>query len=188
MPSRIIVVVNGHPRSGKDTATEFLQAHCDKRQIPTAKVSSIDPVFQMLHHAGISMKRNQLSDADRDLLAEVGSAVEKHSHFRTGGVLRFAKAFFSSVDVLGRDKAIVWVHMREPENIARLKTLAEEDGLHFATLFIERPGVREINSNVADASVLDMKYDFIVRNGMGFSELRDACGYMLDALLKEALV
>lgn len=181
MPRKVIVVVNGHPRSGKDTAVSFLQDICAKNAIYTDQTSSIEPVFIMLRKAGIKMNRQRLTDADRDLLAEVGSAVEKHSNFRTNAVFRRA---MRHLDDAGTWDAVFWVHMREPENIKRLRALAEEAGIKFRTLFVDRPGVREITSNVADSSVKGMEYDVTLSNAGTLKDLKDGCVDALNALLE----
>lgn len=183
MTRKMIVVVNGYARSGKDTVVSFLMGLCSERDVHAASFSSIDPVFSMLVKAGIRMNRHRLSDADRDLLAEVGTAVEKHSFFRTEKVVRRAYYLGRDAEAAGED-AILFVFMREPENIERVRARAASEGFEFRTLLVERPNVRRVTSNAADMAVEGMKYDLKIVNDGSLDDLQDRCVHLIHEILE----
>lgn len=181
MRNHHLIVVNGYARSGKDTAVKFIRDDAYHRQMLTGSVSSIDPIADMLRGAGILFDRHDLKPKDRDLLAEVGSAVEKHSFFRTDYVIHRAREFFLSA----QDRAaLMFVHMREPENIKRVRTLSDQAGWSFNTVFVSRPGIERITSNVADTSVEQMSYDMTLHNDGTLDDLRARCSTLLNTIMK----
>ena len=57
------------------------------------------------------------------------------------------------------DKHIMFIHIREPENIQRA---VDEFGAY--TLLVKREGKSNIMSNYSDANVDNYNYDFIIEN------------------------
>ncbi len=166
---KTIVVVNGMPRSGKDTVVRMMGDILSANHIPWAAFSSIDPVRNMLTHAGFDL--TQKTDADRDLLQAVGAAAEKHSHWRSQRCIVKAVNFFESVP--GPD-AVMFLHVREAEVIDRIKTvLAGWPAATYNTLKVQvrSPKAKMVTSNPSDANTADIEYDYTIDNDGSLDDL-----------------
>lgn len=180
--SKLVIVINGHPRSGKDTAVEFMISALLDQDIFAWTMSSIDPVRELL--APVSDLRAK-TEADRKLMADVGRAVEEHSNWRTRQVVKFARERFYDV---GAEQAVVFVHMREPDLIAKLQSMLAKDipDAGFLTIFVDKPDAAPVTSNAADAGVADMNYNRCLFNGGTLEDLRYAATVMAGELFLKA--
>lgn len=170
MGTRIVFIINGFPRSGKDTfANAFLNAL--RRQATCASFSSIDPVFDLFRSAGIPMDRANLTDNDRCALAEVGVTLENRYGFRVAKCMNKINEFFDTVD--DGETRVLFIHMREPEYIEKLldviehkngKAETERDKIHAHTVLVRRPHERTDVDNPSDQKVLEYDYDMTIRN------------------------
>lgn len=78
------------------------------------------------------------------------------------------------------EKFVVFIHCREPEEIARF--VKEYNA---TTVIIRRPQVEsETQSNHADKGVFDYEYDVTVYNDNTIDHLKFAVDFFLDKLLK----
>ncbi|MCW5720743.1 MAG: hypothetical protein KIS86_06335 [Devosia sp.] len=179
--TKLVVVINGHPRSGKDTAVEFLMNALIDTGVATWAMSSIDPVRELLAPVSdLSAK----TEADRLLLAEIGRAVETHSDWRTRQVVQFAASmFYQAAD----EPAVLFVHMREPDLMRKLNAMLTEalPEVGFFTAFVDRPDAIPVTSNEADAAVTSMRYDLTIHNYGDLHRLEQVCRSLADRLLGE---
>lgn len=156
-----IIIVNGRPRAGKDTLIGFMQNHLREAGVPTMAFSSIDPVRDLLTGAGFDLSGK--TEADRKLLAVVGAAVEEHSHWRTQACIDEIVSFD-----LNYGGGVVFLHIREPANIERIRQWVADVGLEMGfsmtTVLLRSNREELVNSNGADASVDDVDYDYRLEN------------------------
>ena len=116
---RKVIVVNGKPRAGKDTAIAFMQEILAEHGIQSMQFSSIDPVRNVIQALGIDVSAK--TPADRALLAEIGAAVEKHSGYRSKACLTEALRFLCCYH-----NAVVFLHIREPAMIETVAAVGHE--------------------------------------------------------------
>lgn len=166
-----LVIINGQPRAGKDTAIEFMRQTLARFGYITEAFSSIEPVRDMLTEAGFDLTRK--TEADRALLSEVGNAVEKHSQFRTNACAQTIWAFFEKFE---DEPMVMFIHMREPALIELLLTLVR---VNVVTVLIKSPRASQIKSNTADRGVFGMKYDDRISNGGSLDDLNQQCEQFL---------
>lgn len=180
--TKLVIVVNGHPRSGKDTAVEFMMNALNDQDILAWAMSSIDPVRELL--APVTDFKAK-TEEERNLLAVVGRAVEEFSSWRTRQVLEFSRACF---EASGLSNAVVFVHMREPDLIAKLQGMLARDipDAGFLTIFVDKPDAAPVKSNAADAGVADMNYNRCLFNGGTLEDLRYAATVMAGELFLKA--
>lgn len=147
-------------------------------KVPSATLSTIDPVRSLLAHAGIDVSAK--TDADRRLLSDVGSALELHSMWRSARTLDAARRCLSPF-ASGSRAALVQV--REHVVVDNMQTLAREDGgeivvhrlrIRRAIRLDGRPG--DATTGVASDDALraetDMsRYDSVVDNDYGLDDL-----------------
>lgn len=166
-----IIIVNGPPRTGKDTFIEILTSMLRAKNIAVDAFSSIDPVRDMLTAAGFDLSKK--TETDRKLLAVVGAAVEEHSSWRMRQCIdRICDFAFS---VANPADSVMFLHIREPANIATIRQWASATyGVHTCcTVFIESIRAEKVISNSSDAGVKDMGYDYTVPNNGSLADLLD---------------
>lgn len=185
-----IIVMNGKPRAGKDTAVMFMRhLLISNDEHLTYSFSAIDPVKTMLATAGIDCTGK--TEKDRNLLATIGDLVEEHSEFKTKECLRFVRDKI----VGAHHDVVVFVYMREPDMIAKFKKLVMEDAsFKMSVAGVERITFSTVNtlsnrsidvSNDADSKTDDYEYDYSLFNMGSRGELLDSC---LDLLIELGLL
>lgn len=173
---KTVVVINGRPRAGKDSTVLLMQqALCDV-EIQNHAFSSIDPVRDMLTRAGFDL--NAKTPEDRALLAEVGDSVEKHSQWRTRQCLWEAAKFFGEDD----KPRVLFLHVREPRLIQRIKERIEDHGWRFVTILVKSVREENVTSNAADIGVEGMHYDGVIHNDGTLDDLAQSCDKILFEL------
>lgn len=179
---KVCIVVNGKPRSGKDTVVKFMSSTFQYKRWSTWAYSSITPVKSLIAHTGIDISKK--TDEDRALMSEIGMALEKHSEWRTNCCAdAVAERLLHSDD----KSTVVFVHMREPKLIIKFKNAIERkvSDVIFKTLFVERKKVQLVTSNESDAGVYDMVYDYTMFNDDSLQALEFACDVKVDTIIEE---
>jgi hypothetical protein len=177
----VIVVINGHPRSGKDTAVAFLAGHLAGMGWASAALSTVDPVRSVLRDLGVPVDRK--TNAERDLMAEVQGALEKYDRFATRACARKVRDWLWQFPA---PQKVCFVHMREPAAIAKFRELLAGEG-QVKTLYVERPGALRVETNTADAGVENMTYDLTISNDGTLDNLRLKCAALASQLTEEIL-
>jgi hypothetical protein len=172
---RKVIVINGKPRAGKDTAVMFMKAHLTHWGIPSCAFSSIDPVKDLLNPiVDLSLK----TEGDRLLLASVGDALQTHCQFRTKRAMYEINDFFRTTE-----RGVFFLHMREPALIAKMKCDCAEEGLELISVLLRSDDADDVRSNAADAGVYDGDYDREFSNNGSLNTLSQSC----HALIKDIL-
>jgi hypothetical protein len=172
MSKKFVIVVNGKARAGKDTVVELMASQFEIRGFKVETYSSIEPVHAACDKLGINTRAK--SDADRDLLADMGMALEKHSGLRTRDCFFQIERFMAQTE--GKPSAF-FLHMREPELIEKVRqrvthkpAFATRKLPVFKTVMVEGRGLN-IVSNSSDANVGQTKADLVIHNGGSLVDL-----------------
>jgi len=176
-----VVIVNGAPRSGKDTAVLYMSERAEELGWNAHAMSTIDCVKALLADFPLEAKGSK----ERALLSEVGDAVERYNGFRTNSVM-------AKLDVLeGRSfkPIVLFVHLREPALISKLCDLIKSRydltrETRCTTLVVRNP-VAEMaaTSNDSDANVLKFDYQWMVANNGTLGQLLDNARATIDRIL-----
>ena len=157
-------IINGRPRSGKDTFVNF----CLEELGAFGKlISTVDFVKKIAIKCGwdrtkTPKNRKFLSDL-KDLLTNWGDVPYK----KTLQEIDMFKFDLDYWDV--SDKGVVFIMCREPKEIDRF-----ERELNAKSVLIRRASVEfEQQSNHADSEVLNHKYDYIIENNGTIDELKE---------------
>ena len=155
--SKLAIVINGKPESGKD-------ALCDAviKDYRARKISSIDPIVEIAKQGGWdgvkdARSRKLLSGLKR-LFAEFNDLPNRYA------VEEFHK-FLESSD------GILFVHIRERDQIEAFKAAAGE---RCVTLLVRRPGPSGKIGNPSDDEVDYAHYDHIFDNDRPLPEAEKA--------------
>jgi hypothetical protein len=153
-----IIIINGQGAAGKDA---FCSAAALALPFPCKTVSSIDAVKRIACKYGW---KGEKTDAARKFLSDLKRAFSDYNNLPFEDMMREVEAFQRD------DKyRILFVHIREPEEIEKFKKAAGEI-CRCVTLLITRPQSERHFGNMADDSVKNYSYDFTFVNS--FENLR----------------
>lgn len=179
----IVVIINGKPRAGKDTLVAYTRHHLRIAGVGTASHSSIEPVKNMMHNAGVFIGKKD--EADRALLSEVGDSLEKHSFFKTKLCLDKIHALD---DRTVGDGAVMFLDVREKLMMDKLEAeLQSFEDIWFHKILLVSNRQAEITSNTADANVGQAVYhETLTNNGTmaDFDNTAQALAGRLQKMIK----
>lgn len=147
MDEKLVLIVNGKPRAGKDTFAIIL----NKLQ-KVYKYSIIDKVKTIALDCGW---KGGKTEKDRKFLADLKQLTTIYSDMSYNDVAEKVDAFYND-DI--KEKIMI-IDMREPDDIIR--AVCEFNAI---SIFIKNDNVPEITSNQADANVEDCWYDYYITN------------------------
>ncbi len=153
-----IYIINGSGGVGKDTVCGIAAEHYCVRNI-----SSITPIVEIAKFAGWDGIK---TPASRRLLARLKEVFTEYNDLSFSYCMQQLAAFRAS-----DEEQILFVHIREPEEIARFRQAAGEG---CRTLLVRRPALeaRGPLGNRADDSVEQYPYDDILWNDGTVEQLR----------------
>ena len=165
---KTVIVINGAGGVGKDTLCDLASKHFKVRNI-----SSITPIKELAALAGWDGRKD---DKSRRFLSDLKQLCVNYNDFPTN----WAKAIFD--EFMQTDEQVLFVHIREPEEIA--KFIAATNG--FAKALLVRGGDRMKKSsygNRSDDEVENYKYDYYFYNDKSLEEAeRELCKLLNDIL------
>ena len=142
---KYIVVINGVGGSGKDTFVEYVSKYNK-----VLNFSSVDKVKEIAKLIGWDGKKEE---KDRKFLSDLKRLTTEYNDMSF-------KSIKEKVDEFNQnDDEIMFIHIREPEEIKR--AVLE---FNAKTLLIKRDDINKITSNYSDASVENYNYDYIINN------------------------
>lgn len=150
-----IYIVNGKPRSGKDTFAQYMSEF-----IPTLKVSAIDKIKEIAKQCGWDGVSK--TERDRKFLSDLKLLTVEYSDLPYKDILRWGGIFLSD-----NEKEVMLIDIREPEEIDKIKK-----ALNAKTILIKNDNVSSVESNVSDSKVLDYEYDYVVTNNGTLNDFR----------------
>ena len=168
---KLVFIVNGKPRAGKDTFAMILNRYMD-----VYKYSAVTKVKEIATLCGWD---GQKEERDRKFLHELKMLTSEYSDMSHQDVVNEINKYRN-----GEIEADVFVvDVREPEDIKRL---VEEVGA--ITVFIENDNVPAITSNAADANVENFEYDFVIPNNGTMKEFEDEIKIFMEFLMMFCLM
>lgn len=163
-----VFIINGRGGVGKDTICE-IASHIYK----VRNISSITPIVEIARFAGWDGTKTL---AARKMLSQLKEVFTEFNDLSFSYCTEQYRAFLST------DEDILFIHIREPEEIDRLKKAIGED---CRTLLIRRDDPSQtIYGNRSDDSVEDYVYDLYFDNNVALSELPKAVEKFLKKFVK----
>lgn len=155
-----IIIINGIGGSGKDTFVEFASQYasiCNFSSIDKIKEIASLQFFEKDKEMAWLTKygwKGLKTEKDRKFLSSLKRACTEYNDLPFYETMKAIENFQNS------DKEIMFIHIREPEEIRRTKNAI---GGVF-TLLIKRSGLDNITSNPSDALVDNYPYVLIIEN------------------------
>lgn len=153
MDEKLVIIVNGKPRAGKDTFALLLNK-CER----VYKYSSIDKVKAIALECGW---KGGKTEKDRKFLSDLKILTTAYSDMPFNDLLEKTLDFYE--DKI--KERILLIDIREPDDIERCKNAFDA-----ITLFIKNDNVEAITSNEADANVENYEYDYYITNNGTIAE------------------
>lgn len=160
-----LIIMNGCGGSGKDT---FVKLCRKNSSLKINKFSIIDFVKEQAALLGWSGRK---TDADRKFLSDLNDALTDWNDSPFQVALTEIKEDFS--EEWGEAYDIVFLDIRDPDVIDRVKNAAEQEGIQVSTVLVER-NLNHTYGNHADDNVHNYLYDYIIDNTRALKELGDA--------------
>lgn len=165
---KLVIVINGSAGVGKDTICETVGKY-----YRVMNVSSIDPIKKIASDNGWNGDKNEKS---RKFLAELKQLFVDFNDLPQKYLTERYQEF------LRGDREILFVHIREPEEIAKFKNSVKENCV---TLLVRgREDAKKAWNNAADDEVENYKYDHYYVNCHSLEEMESD---FLEFLRKEIL-
>jgi len=178
---KYVVIINGKPRSGKDTFVEKVKK-CREGNIIVHNISTVDNVKTAATFLGWSCEKDS---ASREMLHNL----KMLSTQLFDGPFRYVKGYFDNEMWKGD---ILFIHSREPDDIKRFKDyftsiVGRVEDIKCYTLKIERDAAEDYHNNNADQGVDDYpNYDFTIKNNGSLADLELAAQDFYNKHLTDA--
>ena len=163
-----IVIMNGSGGVGKDSFCNYCSIYAN-----TETISIVDRVKSVAYAAGWNGDKNE---ASRKFLSDIKLAMEAYNNSPLNYVLDKCVDFMIAKDK--KDVEILFVMLREKKDIDAIK----ERFNNVFMILMKSNRVKQINSNVADANVDSMDYDFVIHNDFEKINLMYTARDMVDIL------
>lgn len=163
-----IIIINGQGGVGKDTICDIVKKHYG-----TKVVSSIDRIKAIAIYGGWDGQKDLKG---RKLLSDIKLAFSEYNDLPFKQIAHEIKIFKDF-----RKEQILFIHVREPEEITKLISEYPE----IKTLLIIRGENPSEFGNMADDNVLNYNYDFVFENNGKLENLeRDFLEFFESKMLK----
>lgn len=146
MENKKIVIINGSGGVGKDTFVDFCRIYAN-----IINISSVDKIKEAAKILGYDGGK---TEEDRKFLSDLKLLSTEYNNYPYEYIRTNIEQFKND-----RSLGVMFIHVREPEEIDKLK---KEFGC--ITLLIQNVNKEGISSNMADANVENYEYDYVVHN------------------------
>lgn len=168
-----VVVINGHPRAGKDTFVKFCQ-----EILGTFRCRNLSTIDYIKKIAPLFGWREEKTPEARRFLAKLKDITTEYNDFS----YRYIKKQFSAIEKeeWNGEDIIVFVHCREPKDIERFVR-----DYNAITVLVKNKRVEDEYSNEADANVENYRYDVTILNNTTLDNLKLSAKAFIEYLAEE---
>lgn len=179
------IIINGSPRSGKDTFVRFVREYCDGCECAhVVNHSTVDTLKNMLINLGWDGNK---TDIARCVLANLKQFwVDECNNGPTREVVD--RIMELMVDNNGED-VLFFIHCREPLEINKIKSILDSLSIAYpisvSTLIVRRQEAeKEAFTNDADKHTDEYSYDFVINNDGTWRQLKEMAEGFCNTILK----
>ncbi len=175
--NKTVIVINGQGKSGKDTVCKITA-----KRYKVKNISAVDPVKKLAAQFGWHGEKD---DKSRKMLADLKQVLIAYNDYPFNYIMQNVNEF-----LIG-DEEIMFVHVREGDEIKKVVGACKERGINVLTLLIRRNDkffVHKTFGNSADDDVENYPYDFIYSgNHDNVSDLEPSFNKFFDENIKTRL-
>lgn len=167
---KLVVIINGVGRSGKDTLCNFVADEFESDNFSVVSISSVDKIKQCAKILG--WNGCSKSDKDRKFLSDLKDLATQYCDSSFNYEVKMIDKFLKN-----KKPGIMFIHIREPEEITKLVNRFPD----VKTLLVQNINEPNITSNHADCNVENYDYDYYICNNGTLEEFRiNSCNFIED--------
>jgi hypothetical protein len=176
-----VIIVNGYPQSGKDTFCEFASTKYDC--ITYSTIDTVKEIATMMGWDGTKTPENRaMLSALKDFTTEWFDMTFKEMTSLVGDEMAlFSRASYLNSRISGCVD-FIFLHIREPKEISRMKDWCTERNIKCYLLCIQRREMIGEQSNHADSNVYFIQYDSYLNNNGNLDDFKITSLEYLESL------
>lgn len=171
-----LIIMNGCGGSGKDTFVKFCK---ENSNLKIFKFSIIDFVKEQ---AALLGWEGGKTNSDRKFLSDLNDALMAWNDSPFQMAIMEVKEDFSKS--WGESYDIVFLDIRDPDTIDRMKKAAAEEEIETTTVLVER-NLGCFYGNHADDNVHNYSYDYVIENTGTLKDLELAAKTFMESITNE---
>jgi len=152
--NKTIIIINGSGSWGKDTFVHLVKKNCKYQVMNYSSVNKVKMIAKMGGWDGGKTEK------DRKLLSDLKLLFSDYNDMPYKDVVEVIDIF------KGNNCPFLFIHVREPDEIQRFV-----NDFGAKTLLITNNNIKRIESNMADANVLNFAYDYTINNNDTIEDL-----------------
>lgn len=156
--NKLLFIINGSGGTGKDSFCNFVRDYSGHDTFIISSVDDIKEKAKTMGWDGVSK-----TEKDRKFLSDLKDLCTWYNDAPFNYIKGQIDYFYKSVL-----KEIMFIHVREPQEIQKLKEAFPE----LKTILLTNENVPNITSNSGDAGVYDYKYDYYIKNDGTLEDLK----------------
>lgn len=169
-----IIIINGPGGVGKSTFVKF----CKEENYLTAEYSTVDLIKKIASYCGWNGQKDL---KNRKFLSDLKDLLTEWNDLPFTKTLQFIRGTLDmwSVEGFKLNKAVIFIHCREPEEISRL-----EDEVGAKSLLITNSNMKEKTyGNHADDNVYNYNYTYTIDNNGTLSDLKNKAKDFIEKII-----
>ena len=155
---KLLYVINGSGGTGKDSFCNFVRDYSGHDTFIISSVDDIKEKAKTMGWDGVSK-----SEKDRKFLSDLKDLCTWYNDAPFNYIKGQIDYFYASIH-----KEIMFIHIREPQEIQKLKDAFPE----LKTILLTNKNVPNITTNSGDAGVFDYRYDYYIKNDGTLEDLK----------------
>lgn len=175
-----VFIINGSGGSGKDSFIEIL----DKQFWEKCAIGNYSSVTKVKEIAKAIGWDGSKTERDRKFLSDLKLLTTEYNDMPMNDIKKMVN-YFMSVDVNILVPRIMFLHIREPEEIA--KAINEFKEYNAKAILVKRESIKHITSNMADRDVYHYDYNVVINNDGTLEELEEKAKYFMNDFLNGTL-
>jgi len=185
MTDKAVIIINGYPRSGKDTFVSYC-AECNTAKVNKIRVnnlSTIDFIKNIAEQLGWNGEKNPKS---RKFLSDLKKLSADFNDFPCQHTVDSIVSCDDYERSEGLDDSPNWwfINCREPEEIGKLVDDFTALCYPVKTVFIERNDHETPNCD-SDSRVKEFGYNYIIENNKDLYTLKDSAETFMENMLED---
>lgn len=142
-----VFIINGSGGVGKDTFVGLVSKVLNHTVINFSSVDKVKEIARIIGWTGSKTEK------DRKFLSDLKALCSNYNNMPFNSMNGKVQEFVKS------DAAMLFLHIREPEEIEKAKI-----AFNAKSLLIRRDVIKQITSNRADRNVFNYQYDIVINN------------------------
>ncbi len=165
-----VFIINGSGGVGKDA---FVALVSKASIYPVMNFSSVDKVKEIAKIIGWDGGK---TEKDRKFLSDLKLLCTDYNNMPFDSMNEKVREFAKS------NAAMLFLHIREPEEIEKAKT-----AFNAKTILVKRDSIEHITSNMADSNVFNYQYDIVVDNDSDLAGFEEKATEFVNDFIKDEI-